>query len=237
MSLARRRATPNEAVTSPSGVPLPASNSSPRVGGGSARRVAPPRPAKARHDNGEFLAADPRGEIVAARRRVEDVGELLEHHVADRMAELVVDRLEAVEIAHQQTQTRYRPSTTVSTFLVRRSADCRARSANCASPCRWLRRDRAQLLDLVDRFLSRLFDSSSILVWILRFSLISVSTTARISSGVLSCGRSALARANDSEKPALAVTCACSSLTINARSAAKRCSAALRPLSAEGVQG
>ena len=31
---------------------------------------------------------------------------MLEHHVADRVAELVVDRLEIIKIAHQQTDDR-----------------------------------------------------------------------------------------------------------------------------------
>ena len=51
--------------------------------------------------HGEFLAAEPADQIGLAQTRARGLGEDLQHLVADRVAEAVVDRLEMIEIDQQ----------------------------------------------------------------------------------------------------------------------------------------
>ena len=53
-------------------------------------------------EHGELLAAEPRGDVGAARGLAQHVGEAPQHLVARLVAERVVDALEVVEVAHQQ---------------------------------------------------------------------------------------------------------------------------------------
>src|SRR5690606_23837085 len=53
----------------------------------------------------EFVAAQAAGEVVDACRGTQDVGPALQHTVADQVAVLVVDALEAVAVDQQQAAT------------------------------------------------------------------------------------------------------------------------------------
>jgi hypothetical protein len=50
----------------------------------------------------KFVAAQTRHQVVVADRRLEPAGNRLQQQIADRMAEIVIDQLEAVEIEEQQ---------------------------------------------------------------------------------------------------------------------------------------
>src|SRR5665647_1915582 len=54
------------------------------------------------NDRGKFLAAQPADDIAGAHAFANGLGEYLQHTVADAMAKAVVDRLEMIEIEHQQ---------------------------------------------------------------------------------------------------------------------------------------
>ena len=56
----------------------------------------------ARHENGEFVAAEARDEILAAERRPQPGADLLEHEVTVMVTQRVVDLLEAVEVDEQE---------------------------------------------------------------------------------------------------------------------------------------
>ena len=60
-------------------------------------------------EDGEFVAAEPRDHILAAGGPAKALCDLAQERVADRVAEGVVDRLEAVEVEHQHRQRRARP--------------------------------------------------------------------------------------------------------------------------------
>ena len=53
-------------------------------------------------DDRELVAADPRQHVALAGAAVENAGDLLDHAVADRVAEGVVDLLEVVEVERHQ---------------------------------------------------------------------------------------------------------------------------------------
>ena len=55
-----------------------------------------------RHHDGEFVAGEPGEEVAAAKRRLEPLAAGLQEPVADRVTERVVDRLEAIEVEHEE---------------------------------------------------------------------------------------------------------------------------------------
>ena len=59
-----------------------------------------------REDHGEFVAADAAGDVCAAHHEAQALRDLGEHSVTAEMADLLVDRLEVVEVEEEQASRR-----------------------------------------------------------------------------------------------------------------------------------
>ena len=53
------------------------------------------------HQHGEFVAAKPRHHVVAAHAAGQSRAGFLQHHVAEQVADAVVDHLEAIQVEEQ----------------------------------------------------------------------------------------------------------------------------------------
>ena len=81
---------------------------------GDARRIVR---ATSRQDDGEFFPAESRADIKDAHRATQDIGDLADDGVAHKVAVLIVDRLEVVDVDHQQPDRQGVPLRALQLFV------------------------------------------------------------------------------------------------------------------------